>query len=62
MVLICFIILKIFQKLIIYFFTVNIGKKNMIIQLTQKQILKCYGNYQFNNEIIFNRNEILKKI
>ena len=49
-----------FSKIDYIFFTVNIEKKYDYSN-DSKQTLKCYGNYQFNNEIIFNRNEILKK-
>ena len=50
-----------FSKIDYIFFYSEYWKKKYDYSNDSKQILKCYGNYQFNNEIIFNRNEILKK-
>jgi len=52
---------KDFSKLDYIFFYSEYWKKKYDYSIDSNQKLKCYGNYQFNNEIIFNRNEILKK-
>ena len=52
---------KDFSKMDYIFFYSEYWKNKYDHSIDFNQTLKCYGNYQFNNEVIFNRNEILQK-